>query len=87
MSKDPKLYVPSHTIEVPNYYVGDTYREGYYQARYVVEDFNCTWNIGNVVTYCLRSSRKHESPIECLQKSINHLKFEIERLEKLNKKK
>ena len=72
---------------VPDYYVGDTHREGYYQARYVVEDFNCTWNIGNVVTYCLRSSRKHESPIECLQKSINHLKFEIERLEKLNKNK
>ena len=69
-------------VDVPNYYIGDTYREGYYQARYVVEDFNCTWNIGNVVTYCLRSSEKHESPIECLQKSINHLKFEIERLEK-----
>jgi len=87
MSKDPKIHVPSYTVEVPNYYVGDTYREGYYQARYVVEDFNCTWNIGNVVTYCLRSSEKHESPIECLQKSINHLKFEIERLEKLNKNK
>ena len=57
-------------VDVPNYYIGDTYREGYYQARYVVEDFNCTWNIGNVVTYCLRSSKKHESPIECLQKSI-----------------
>ena len=46
----------SEEIKVPKYYVGDTYREGYYQARYVVEDFNCTYNVGNVVTYCLRSS-------------------------------
>ena len=26
---------------VPEYYVGNTHRVGKYQARYVVDDFNC----------------------------------------------
>lgn len=77
----------SEEIKVPTYYVGNTYRKGKYQARYVVEDFECTWNIGNVVTYCLRSKFKHDDGgIECLEKSINHLKLEIERLKKLHNK-
>ena len=35
------------------------------------------------VTYCLRSSRKHETPIQDLQKAIAHLEFEIERLKEI----
>mgnify|MGYP003139728550 CR=1 FL=1 len=54
---------------VPHYYVGNNKKRNY-QARYVVSD----------VTYCLRSSRKHETPIEDLRKAIAHLEFEIERL-------
>jgi len=64
---------------VPHYYVGNNKKRNY-QARYVVSDFDCTYNIGTAVTYCLRSSRKHETPIEDLRKAIAHLEFEIERL-------
>tara|TARA_Y100001937_G_C7116190_1_gene330245 strand:- start:899 stop:1180 length:282 start_codon:yes stop_codon:yes gene_type:complete len=67
---------------VPHYYIGDTERQGKYQARYVVDDFHCTYHVGNAVTYCLRAKYKHDSEIECLQKAIAHLTFEIERLQK-----
>ena len=63
---------------VPNYYVG-TNKKRNYQARYVVSDFDCTYNIGTAVTYCLRSSRKHDTPVEDLYKAIAHLEFEIEK--------
>jgi len=70
---------------VPSYYIGTNTKRNY-QARYVVSDFDCTYNIGTAVTYCLRSSRKHDTPVEDLRKAIAHLEFEIERLnEKLNK--
>ena len=66
---------------VPEYYVGNTHRVGKYQARYVVDDFNCSYHVGNAVTYCLRSKRKHnDGGIECLTKAIAHLQFEIEKL-------
>lgn len=64
---------------VPHYYTG-TNKNRNYQARYVVSDFDCTYNIGTAVTYCLRSSRKHDTPVEDLRKAIAHLEFEIERL-------
>tara|TARA_R100000935_G_scaffold29558_1_gene49905 strand:- start:13611 stop:13850 length:240 start_codon:yes stop_codon:yes gene_type:complete len=69
---------------VPHYYKGIN-KERNYQARYVVSDFDCTYNIGTAVTYCLRSSRKHVTPIADLVKAIAHLEFEIERInEKYN---
>ena len=67
---------------VPHYYVG-TNKKRNYQARYVVSDFDCTYNIGTAVTYCLRSSRKHATPVEDLRKAIAHLEFEIERLKEI----
>jgi len=76
----------SEDKRVPSYYVG-TNKERNYQARYVVTDFDCTYNIGTAVTYCLRSSRKHETPLQDLHKAIAHLEFEIERLSELNNKK
>ena len=65
-----------------NFLVGNigTNKNRNYQARYVVSDFDCTYNIGTAVTYCLRSSRKHDTPVEDLRKAIAHLEFEIERL-------
>jgi len=30
----------------------------------------------------LRAERKHDSPIECIQKAINHLEFELDKLKK-----
>ena len=66
---------------VPEYYVGNTERAGKYQARYVVTDFDCSYNVGSAVTYCLRSRKKHkDGGIECLTKAIAHLEFEIEKL-------
>jgi hypothetical protein len=66
---------------IPDYYLGNTARAGKYQARYVVSDFDCSYNVGTAITYCLRSKRKHnDGGIECLTKAIAHLEFEIERL-------
>ena len=78
---DRNLSTTDKDNRVPSYYVGNTTRAGKYQARYVVEDFNCSYNVGTAVTYCLRSRVKHEDGgIECLIKAIAHLEFEIERL-------
>jgi len=79
-----KMSINSTDGRVPHYYVG-TNKKRNYQARYVVSDFDCTYNIGTAVTYCLRSSRKHQTPIEDLRKAIAHLEFEIERLNEKNK--
>jgi hypothetical protein len=62
---------------VPEYYKG---KNGY-EARKVCDNFDLSYHIGTAVTYLLRSKRKHESPIECLQKAINHIQFEIENYE------
>ena len=70
---------------VPDYYIGSVYG---YEARKVVEDWNLSYNIGTAVTYLLRAGKKKENGmddkekhIEDIKKTINHLKFEIERLE------
>jgi len=66
---------------VPEYYVGNTERAGRYQARYVVSDFDCSYNVGSAITYCLRSKKKHkDGGVECLTKAVAHLEFEIEKL-------
>ena len=62
---------------IPNYYVGNTYG---YEARKVVEDWDLSYNVGTAVTYLLRSSYKHDSPYDCIQKAINHLNFELDKL-------
>jgi len=65
--------------KVPDYYIGKNKKRNI-QARYVVSDFDLTYNVGTAVTYLLRSSRKHKTPIDDLNKAIAHLQFEIERL-------
>lgn len=60
---------------VPEYYKG---KNGY-EARKVCDNFDLSYHLGTAVTYLLRSKRKHDSPIECLQKAINHIQFEIEK--------
>ena len=64
---------------IPSYYTG--IRSGY-EARKVIEDFELSYNTGTAVTYLLRAERKHDSPIECIQKAINHLEFELDKLKK-----
>ena len=60
---------------IPNYYVGNTYG---YEARKVCEDWDLSYNIATAVTYLLRSSYKHDSPYDDIQKAINHLNFELD---------
>ena len=62
---------------IPNYYVGNTYG---YEARKVVEDWDLSYNVGVAVSYLLRCNYKHESPFEDIQKAINHLQFELDKL-------
>ena len=61
---------------IPEYYKG---KNGY-EARKVVENFDLNYNVGTAVTYLLRSSYKHDSPYDCIQKAINHLNFELDKL-------
>ena len=64
---------------IPSYYIGRRYK---IEARKVIEDFDLSYNVGTAVTYLLRSDRKHASPIECIQKAINHLEFELDKLKR-----
>jgi len=64
-------------VKTPKYYNG---KNGY-TAKEVVDNFDLTYHLGTAVTYILRSYRKHDSPNEDLQKAIDHLTFELEKLE------
>ena len=72
-------YIASKTTDkrIPSYYIGKLHK---YEARKVVEDFDLSYNVGTCVTYCLRSRRKHKSPVDCIKKAIAHLEFELEKL-------
>jgi len=70
---------------IPNYYIGRHYK---YEARKVCEDWDLSYNVGTATTYLLRCGKKEEQGmsskekhIDDLKKAINHLKFEIEKLE------
>ena len=63
----------------PSYYSGKKYG---YSARRVVEDFDLTYNTGTAVSYLLRAGKKEGNPAQQdIQKAINHLEFELERLQ------
>jgi hypothetical protein len=61
---------------IPDYYIGNNG----YEARKVVDGFELSYNVGTAVTYLLRAERKHDTPIDCIQKAINHLEFELDKL-------
>ena len=64
--------------DIPEYYKG---KNGY-MAKDVVSNFDLSYNIGTAVTYLLRSKNKHDDGgVEDIRKAINHLHFELERLE------
>ena len=66
-----------HTTE-PSYYSGTKYG---YSARKVVEDFDLSYNVGTAVSYLLRAGNKEGNPAEQdIQKAINHLHFELDKL-------
>jgi len=64
----------------PIYYTGTKYG---YSARKVVEDFELGYNTGTAVSYLLRAGKKEGNPAEQdIQKAINHLHFELDKLYK-----
>jgi hypothetical protein len=82
---NPKMLLSKKELgldeRVPEYYKG---LNGY-EARKVCDNFNLSYHLGTAVTYILRSYHKHDTPIECLNKAIAHLQFEIEKYEELEK--
>ena len=69
--------------DIPSYYKG---RNGY-MAKDVVSNFDLSYNVGTAVTYLLRCGKKKEEGmtdtekhIEDIQKAINHLHFELDRI-------
>jgi hypothetical protein len=64
---------------IPSYYIGKRYK---IEARKVIEDFDLSYNVGTACSYLMRANRKHDSPIECIQKAINHLEFELDKLKR-----
>jgi hypothetical protein len=80
---NPKMLLTKEELglqdnRVPEYYKG---KNGY-EARKVVDGFELSYNVGTAVTYLLRAEKKHDSPVECIQKAINHLQFELDKLKK-----
>ena len=67
----------------PSYYSGTKYG---YSARKIVEDFELGYNTGTAVSYLLRAGKKEGNPPEQdIQKAINHLHFELDKLYKESK--
>ena len=64
---------------IPSYYIGKRYK---IEARKVIEDFDLSYNVGTACSYLMRANRKHDSPIQCIQKAINHLEFELDKLKR-----
>ena len=62
---------------IPSYYIGRRYK---IEARKVIEDFDLSYNIGTATTYLLRAKRKHDTSVDCIQKAINHLEFELDKI-------
>jgi hypothetical protein len=69
--------------DIPSYYKG---KNGY-MAKDVVSNFDLSYNIGTATTYLLRCGKKKEEGktdtekhIEDIQKAINHLHFELDRI-------
>jgi hypothetical protein len=81
---NPKMLLTKEELKIdyskdktPNYYIGRVYG---YEARKVVEDFDLSYNVGTAVTYLLRAKRKHSTSVDCIQKAINHLEFELDKI-------
>lgn len=81
---NPKMLMTKEELgleRVPEYYKG---KNGY-EARKVCDNFNLPYHLATAVTYILRAYHKHETPVDCIQKAINHLEFELEKYVEDNK--
>ena len=62
----------------PHYYTGKVYG---YSARKICEDYDLGFNCASAVSYILRAGKKEGNPAEQdIQKAINFLHFELDRL-------
>ena len=63
---------------LPKYYKG---KNGY-MAKDVAANFDLSYNLGSAMKYILRAGKKENNPAEKdIKKAINHLYFELERIE------
>jgi hypothetical protein len=72
----PKGMFPKTKVKTPKYYNG----LNDYTAKEVVDNFNLNYHLGTACTYILRAYKKHDTPNEDIQKAIDHLTFELERI-------
>ncbi len=61
---------------IPDYYKG---KNGY-EARKVCDNFNLTYHLATATTYILRAYHKHDTPVDCIEKAIAHLQFELDKI-------
>ena len=66
---------PYRKSDTPDYYKGKVYG---YKAFDIIEDYDLSYNCASALAYILRNRNKHKSPVECLQKAIDHLNNEID---------
>lgn len=69
------LELPYDTILNPAHYT----KGRKYEPRKVIEDWDLGFNLGNAIKYISRAGRKGNA-IEDLNKAIQYIRFEIERL-------
>lgn len=71
--------------KLPTYYRGVIKK---IRAHEVIADFELTYNLGTAVTYLLRAGKKPGNPaIQDIKKAIDHLGFEVEKIEAIKKQK
>jgi ribosome-associated translation inhibitor RaiA len=80
---NPKMLLSKEELglkdnRVPDYYIG---KNGY-EARKVCDNFELPYHLATATTYILRAYHKHDTPIDCIQKAINHLEFELDKLKR-----
>ena len=76
---NPKMLMSKEELGIPDYYIGKKYG---YEARRVVEDFDLSYNMATAVSYLLRAKNKHsDGGIQDIRKAINHLHFELDKLQ------
>lgn len=66
----------SMDTRIPDYYKG---KNGY-EARKVCDNFNLTYHLATATTYILRAYHKHDTPVDCIEKAIAHLQFELDKI-------
>lgn len=65
--------------KTPKYYIGNKGLE----AIDVIHQFNLSYDLGSACSYILRAKNKHkDGGKECITKAIEHLKYELRKLER-----